>query len=95
MAEIIRIENEVYKIIDFNSGTLTMSKTILHALKSTKGHSHNYQEIYYFINNGGMLQIGETLNQIKQGFVLIPPNSFHKVINNENKDIEFICGWQN
>jgi quercetin dioxygenase-like cupin family protein len=95
MAEIIRIDNEVYRIIDFNSGTLTMSKTILHALKSTNGHKHNYQEIYYFINNWGMLQVGEAFYQIQQGFVLIPPNNFHKVINNENKDIEFICAWEN
>jgi quercetin dioxygenase-like cupin family protein len=95
MAELIRADTEVYRIIDFNSGTLTMSKTILHPLKSTKGHSHNYEEMYYFINNLGILQIDETINEIRQGFVLILPNSFHKVINNTDKDIEFICAWGN
>ena len=95
MAELIRADTEIYRIIDFNNETLTMSLTILHPLKSTKGHSHNYQEIYYFISSWGLLQIGETLNQIKKGFILIPPNSFHKVINNGNEDIEFICAWEN
>jgi mannose-6-phosphate isomerase-like protein (cupin superfamily) len=95
VAEIVRVDNEVYKIIDFNSGTLTMSLTILHPLKSTNGHSHSYQEIYYFISGWGLLQIGETFNQIKKGFILIPPNSFHKVINNGNEDVEFICTWEN
>ena len=89
----IRASSSVYKILDFDSGDLILSKTILHPNQSTRGHSHNYNEAYYFLDTGSILLDEEVLFPEKGEFVFIPGSTFHKVWNNSNTDLEFLCAW--
>jgi mannose-6-phosphate isomerase-like protein (cupin superfamily) len=88
-------QNETYTLIDnVNLNGLIVSKTILHAEKSTTGHNHKGQEeVYQFVSGHGTMIVGTDVHLVGPGdVVLIPDGDFHKVSNTSKyEDLIFIC----
>ena len=85
--------NDTYDVIDNDSlETLVVSKTVLHPDKTTRGHAHTCQEeIYLYLSGVGTMQVANEQMPIKQGdIVLIPDSAFHKVVNTGTDDLVFI-----
>jgi mannose-6-phosphate isomerase-like protein (cupin superfamily) len=95
--ELIR-DTDVYQVIDNNLlNNLTLSKTILHPLHRTSGHSHEgLEEVYFFIDGSGRMQLDEDFTPVTAGdIVLIPAGAYHRVYNDmHDKNLEFICVFQ-
>ena len=90
-------KNDVYTVIDVSKlENLIVSKTILHPGKETSGHSHDdAEEVYFFIEGEGQMQLGEEkFNVKKDSVVLIPSGSFHKVFNKSDSDLKFVCVFE-
>ena len=87
--------NTVYDVIDnTNLKNLIVSKTILHPLKETGGHSHDGQEeVYQFVSGKGAMVVGDMQRVVSPGdIILIPDGAFHKVWNTSKyEDLIFIC----
>ena len=76
--------NETYDVFDNTYlENLTISKTVLHVGKSTRGHSHDKQdEIYIFVDGCGMMFVGEERLHIQADEVVsVRAGLFHQVIN--------------
>ncbi len=86
--------NETYDVIDNTSlDGLIVSKTVLHPGKETGGHNHKGQEeVYIFTQGTGRMVVGENTYNVEKGsIVLIPDGDFHKVWNEGEEDLIFIC----
>ena len=92
--------NDTYDVIDnMNLNNLIVSKTILHPGKETGGHNHSGQEeVYIFTKGRGKMQVGDEIFKvtgeninIKSSVVLIPDGAFHKVWNEGDEDLIFVC----
>ena len=61
--------------------------------KHTSGHKHDGQEeVYFFISGSGKMELDEQLIDVNQGDVIpIHDGVFHKVYNNTDKDLYFVC----
>jgi len=72
---------------------LVLSSTKLNAGKSTTGHRHaGQEEVYMFIKGEGQMELDHKIFDVKAGdIVLIEDNVFHKVHNNSDYILEFIC----
>ena len=72
---------------------LVLSSTKLNAGKSTTGHRHaGREEVYMFIKCEGQMELDHKIFDVKAGdIVLIEDNVFHKVHNNSDYILEFIC----
>ena len=86
--------NETYDVIDnTNLNKLIVSKTILHPGKETGGHNHSGQEeVYIFTNGKGSMVVGTKTYSVSTGdIILIPDGDFHKVWNEGEDDLIFVC----
>jgi len=75
-------EDERYIVKDNKTlNNLVLSSTMLNALCSTTGHSHEGQEeIYFFIDGSGEIEVGDnTIPFYENDIVLIPDGVFHRV----------------
>lgn len=94
--EVIK-DNETYKLIDNKTlKNLVLSQTILHPGQQTRGHRHpGQEEVYFFVAGFGKMIVGEEdsepFNVEFGNIVLIPDGAFHRVINDDNKDLVFNC----
>ena len=72
---------------------LVVSTTKLYAHKSTTGHRHaGQEEVYMFVKGSGQMELDHKIFDVKEGdTVLIEDNVFHKVHNNTDYGLEFIC----
>ena len=72
---------------------LVLSSTDLNPGKSTSGHSHaGQEEVYLFMSGEGKMQIDDEVFAVKANdIVLIPDGAFHKVINDSNSNLYFVC----
>ena len=75
---------------------LILSSTDLNPGKQTSGHRHaGQEEVYLFVSGTGkMIVDGDEYNEfaVKAGdVVLIPDGAFHKVINNSDERLYFVC----
>ena len=72
---------------------LVLSSTDLNPGKSTSGHNHSGQEeVYFFISGKGQMQLGDEFFEVLSGdIVLIPDGVFHKVINDSDDKLYFVC----
>ena len=90
--------NEVYSVHDLEYlDHLMVSMTILHPGKCTRGHAHegDEEEVYYFLDGEGEMQLGEERFSVKKGdIVLIPKKKFHRVFNTGSKDLVFLCVFE-
>lgn len=96
--EIVK-DNEIYRLIDNRTlNNLVLSKTILHPMQTTTGHSHpGLEEVYFFISGSGTMQVGDRNFPVTAGdVILIPDGDFHRVKNTTGSevDLEFVCVFQ-
>lgn len=75
---------------------LILSSTDLNPGMSTSGHKHaGQEEVYFFISGSGkMIVDGDSYNEFNVtagDVVLIPDGAFHKVINNTDEQLYFVC----
>ena len=90
----IRANTDTYRIEDHDCDSMMFSKTYLHTGKETQGHSHNHSEIYHIVSGRGRMVISDNVYQLRSGLVfLVPGMAFHKVWNESQVDLEFICFW--
>ena len=61
----LRIKNEKYEIYDLSLEDFTLSVTCLERGKSTLGHSHAWEEVYYIIKGCGRIQIQDKTQDIR------------------------------
>ena len=86
--------NETYILTDNKKlKNLVLSSTYLKPRKETRGHSHQGQEeIYFFIFGHGKLKLDDDVLDVKAGDVVqIPDGAFHKVINESDESLYFVC----
>lgn len=91
--EIIK-DNEVYTLQDNPFGNnLTLSSTFLRANQKTNGHSHaGQEEVYYFIDGEGEMQVDDERFPVKGGDVIcIEDGEFHRVFNTGHLGLYFVC----
>jgi len=87
-------ENDTYVVKDNTTlNNLVISSTLLHPGKETTGHIHEGQEeVYFFVSGSGIMKIDDKLHVVKEGDVkLIYDGAFHKVFNDTDKDLYFVC----
>ena len=72
---------------------LVLSSTMLSANKSTTGHRHaGQEEVYMFISGSGQMELDHKIFDVTAGdTVLIEDNVFHRVHNNTDVGLKFIC----
>jgi len=72
---------------------LVVSSTLLAAKKSTTGHRHaGQEEVYIFVSGSGQMELDHKIFDVTAGdTVLIQDNVFHKVHNNTDFGLKFIC----
>ena len=74
---------------------LVLSITILHAGKHTTGHSHPANEVYFFVEGQGEIELDGKRRSVKsKDIVPISPDEFHRIYNTSNKDPIFICVFE-
>lgn len=89
-----RADDDTYEIVDMKGEEVVMSVTVLHPHKSTKGHKHANEEIYYF-HQDAVIQVDTHEVWVKPGtFLIIKPNEFHRVVNDTDEDLSFGCCWR-
>jgi len=91
------IDRDRYEIYDYEMGNLVISLTVLYPKRETRGHSHPWEEVYFFSSSGfGTMIVGEERIPITRGdTVLVPKDAFHRVINTMNTvALEFYCVWR-
>ena len=87
-------DNETYLLKDNKTlNNLVVSSTDLNPGKETRGHKHEGQEeVYYFVSGAGEMVLGwDRFNVAGGDVVLIPDGMFHKVINNNDSPLYFVC----
>jgi oxalate decarboxylase/phosphoglucose isomerase-like protein (cupin superfamily) len=93
--------NEVNTVLTdlSNSGLkkLTITMNILYPgkvnkeFKMTRGHKHNAEEVYVFLEGTGQILVDKKMFKVKKGdLVTIPLNSWHRVINKGRKKLVFL-----
>ena len=89
------VKNDDRYIVKDNTllNNLVVSSTMLSAHKSTTGHRHaGQEEVYIFIQGSGQMELDHEMFDVHEGdTVLIKDNVFHKVHNNSDVALEFIC----
>ena len=72
---------------------LVVSSTMLSAKQSTTGHRHaGQEEVYIFVSGSGQMELDHNIFDVTAGdTVLIHDNVFHKVHNNTDVGLKFIC----
>lgn len=87
-------DNETYVLKDNKTlKNLVVSSTNLKPRQQTRGHSHaGQEEVYQFVSGKGSIQIGEEFFDVSPGDIfLIPDGAFHKVFNNSDEHLYFVC----
>ncbi len=85
--------NDRYEVYDLGMQRLVASMTVLHPHKETTGHAHSEtEEIYFFLSGKGKIQVDDVTQDIKKNdLILIPDGCFHKVFNESDGDLIFLC----
>lgn len=87
-------DNESYLLKDNKTlNNLVVSSTFLKPGKETRGHKHEGQEeVYYFVHGRGEMVLGWDKFDVEgEDVVLIPDGMYHKVINNNDSPLYFVC----
>lgn len=88
----LRKKDDRYEVRDLKLRDFVLSTTSLNQGKATTGHSHAYEEAYYFVKGWGTLVLGETPQEVKAGdIVIVPGNTFHRVFNKDCPELLFLC----
>jgi mannose-6-phosphate isomerase-like protein (cupin superfamily) len=87
-------EDDRYVVKDNTElNNLVVSSTKLNPNRSTTGHRHaGQEEVYIFTKGKGQMELDHEIFNVYEGdTVLIKDNVFHKVHNNSDFMLEFIC----
>lgn len=92
-------DNDVYLLKDNTRlKNLVVSSTTLHPGQETRGHDHpGQEEVYVFVSGQGRLQLIHddvhvySINVGPNDVVQIPDGWFHKVYNESDMDLYFVC----
>ena len=87
-------DNAQYKLKDNKRlKNLVLSSTMLRAKQETNGHNHKGQEeIYFFVKGQGSMTIDDCTFEVNEGdVVLIPDGAFHRVENESDFGLYFVC----
>ena len=88
----LRKRDDRYEVYDLHLKDFTLSTTRLNKGKSTTGHSHPWEEVYYIMKGWGRLIVGEATRKIADGdLVFIPGGAFHRVFNDDCPGFVFLC----
>ncbi len=89
------VKEDVRYVVKDNTelNNLVVSSTRLNAKKTTSGHRHaGQEEVYIFVRGFGQIELDHRIIDVKAGdTILIQDNVFHKVHNNTDLGLEFIC----
>lgn len=88
------VDNERYSIYEHKVGDIVNSITVLKPRQSTRGHAHKHWETYQFEQPGITLflnGLGHDIVEAKK--IEIPPKTHHRVFNNSDKPVAFLCQW--
>ena len=89
------VKEDVRYVVKDNTelNNLVVSSTRLNARKTTSGHRHaGQEEVYIFVRGSGQMELDHRIIDVKAGdTILIQDNVFHKVHNNTDLGLEFIC----
>jgi oxalate decarboxylase/phosphoglucose isomerase-like protein (cupin superfamily) len=59
--------------------------------KMSRGHKHNAEEVYIFLEGTGQIMIEKKRMKVKKGdIVTIPRNKFHRTINTGRKNLVYL-----
>lgn len=86
--ELSRLENLTVSVTLLESGKVNAE------YKMTTGHSHEQEEVYYFLSGEGRLVYNGQGNyhEVKEGILItIPKNTWHRVVNTGDKTLKFLC----
>lgn len=84
-------QDDIYTVSDFSMRNLVVSKTVLYPNKNTRGHFHDVDEVYYFVEGSGRIKLDNELIDINAGdVVIVTPNVFHQVFNHGESDLIFL-----
>ena len=86
------VDDDTYRITDWEFyGGLTLSVTVLHRGKATRGHGHPHAECYFFLTDAG-IRLGHKHWEVKQGqLLMVKPKEFHRVYAMPDKEAQFVC----
>ena len=73
--------------------SLVLSSTHLFPNKETSGHHHKGQEeVYFFMHGVGKMQLDDEEIRVRKGDIItIESGVFHKVINDSDDYLYFVC----
>ena len=91
--EVVKSDSRYVVTDNTELNNLVVSSTKLNAKKSTTGHRHaGQEEVYIFVQGSGQMELDHRIIDVKAGdTILIQDNVFHKVHNNTDLGLEFIC----
>jgi mannose-6-phosphate isomerase-like protein (cupin superfamily) len=91
--EVVKQDNRYVVKDNATLKNLIVSSTKLNPNRSTTGHRHSGQEeVYIFVKGKGQMELDHKIFDVCAGdTVLIEDNVFHKVHNNSDFMLEFIC----
>lgn len=73
-------DNDLYVVEDMHIGGATVSRTVLHPGKSTRGHSHDHEEAYLFTHGSAVIHLGVDSFDTSEGDAwAILPGEHHRV----------------
>jgi len=74
---------------------MVLSITILHAGKQTTGHAHPANEVYFFVEGEGEIELGEKRQRVREkDIVQVKPDEFHRVYSTTGNDLVFISVFE-
>ena len=84
-----------YIVCDLGLGNLVLSMTILHPGKQTTGHSHAANEVYFFLEGEGKIEMDGVMGEVRsKDVIVIPPNRFHRIYNTSKKGLIFLSVFE-
>jgi len=91
--DVVKDDNRYIVKDNTELNNLVVSSTLLAAKKSTTGHRHvGQEEVYIFVSGSGQMELDHKIFDVTAGdTVLIQDNVFHKVHNNTDFGLKFIC----
>ena len=71
----------------------TLAEARLPVGQSTAPHHHvKTEEIYYILEGGGRLQVGDDVHEVGPGdAIAIPPSVLHQITNTGERTLKFLC----
>ncbi len=88
----LRKKDEKYETYDLELEDFTFSTTQLNKGKSTTGHSHPNEEVYYFAKGWGRMTVGSKTQEVEaEDIIVIPGGSFHRVFDDDCPRLFFLC----